>query len=145
MTLNKSLLGFRNCDDLKSYLNLFITFSHQRANRYPTPVAYSSELKSSCEVTIAPQQGKSCVQNPNLIPNPHNLKICDVNAKYEQNVDINHFPNVPSKMDFCARESTSIESNVDTLDSGFSSDRFHTLQNHQPILPGEQVKFSVTG
>ena len=37
-------------------------------------------------------------------------------------------------------DSSSIGSNVDTLDSGFSSDRFHSIYNHQHhLLPGDKV------
>ena len=48
---------------------------------------------------------------------------------------------IPTNMDPFTPESTSIESSVDTLDSGFSSDhRLHgTHGSHYPILPGEQV------
>ena len=44
--------------------------------------------------------------------------------------------------DVAGIDSTSIGSNVDTLDSGFSSDRFHTPHHHnRPILPGDQVLY----
>ena len=43
-------------------------------------------------------------------------------------------------LDVVGIDATSVGSNVDTLDSGFSSDRFHAPHHHNhPILPGHQV------
>ena len=52
---------------------------------------------------------------------------------------------IPTNMDPFTPESTSIESSVDTLDSGFSSDhRLHGSHgSHYPILPGEQVMMEI--
>ena len=87
----------------------------------------------------AEEQGNLFVVNS--MANQPQRKVHQTNIESESRVRICMPHVIPTNMDPFTPESTSIESSVDTLDSGFSSDhRLHgTHSSHYPILPGEQV------
>ena len=91
----------------------------------------------------AEEQGNLFVVN-STANQPHR-KVHHPNMESESRVRICMPHVIPTNMDPFTPESTSIESSVDTLDSGFSSDhRLHGSHgSHYPILPGEQVMMEI--
>ena len=94
----------------------------------------------------AEEQGNLFVVNS--MANQPQRKVHHTNIESESRVRICMPHVIPTNMDPFTPESTSIESSVDTLDSGFSSDhRLHgthgTHSAHYPILPGEQVTMEI--
>ena len=111
------------------------TCSYQSSIRHPPPIGYASDLQSSSEVTIAVHPNLNRV--PNLI---HQQNHQNIDTSHSCEVTVNHRSHQSLKHGNAgANDSTSVGSNVDTLDSGFSSERFHSTHHHQPILPGDQV------
>ena len=106
-------------------------YSHSTQPGYHPPSHYPTELKHSSRGTMPPH-------NTVYVPN-----VSKLDQVWSQS-DLQHVRREPTHprncLDVAGIDSTSIESTVDTLDSGFSSDRFHTPHHHnRPILPGDQV------
>ena len=109
--------------------------SHPPQTSYHPPSHHPTELK---------HPSRSAMSSQNTIHVPHSSKHDQLWSQPDRypsgrdNTNSDHFH------DKVGIEGNSLESNVDTVDSGFSSDRFHTPHHHnRPILPGDQVTFII--
>ena len=93
--------------------------------------------------TNAEEQGNLFVVNSMGNQPQRNVHHANIESDSRVRICMPHV--IPTNMDPFTPESTSIESSVDTLDSGFSSDhRLHGSHgSHYPILPGEQVMMEI--
>ena len=95
-----------------------------------------------CNVIIPAPASTSGV--PQSLINPQNWDPSYANVRGEVTIGRNRDTINLRCGDSGAVDSTSIGSNVDTLDSGFSSERFNTLHSHhRPALPENQVTLSL--
>ena len=108
--------------------------SHSTQSGYHPPGHYPTELKHSSRGTMPPH---NTVYVPNVSKPDQVWSQSDAQPVRRVSTHPSH------SLDVAGIDSTSIESTVDTLDSGFSYDRFHTPHHHnRPILPGDQVVHS---
>ena len=111
-------------------------FSHENQNAFLPPFPYPSELKSSFEVSVASHENHNCVPHASQHQRNWEPHLRSESTLRDRSRDpIRSHTGEPITIDSTA-------STLDTLDSGFSSDRFHIIHNHRPILPGDQVKLN---